>query len=417
MGEPIELYSFFNSSTAFRVRTALELKGLSGPLRTRVPEVASAVACDTHQVAGKIIGLKQAAYERYSSSRLAARIGAVKNGSLRPGTGARSRKSQMKLEKITAAALLGCGVLLNTAMAADAFPARHVRIIVPSSVGGGADIIARQLGARLQQAWNQGVSVENKVGGSGNIGTLEVVRALPDGHTLLVQNSTMVTNLAMAAKKPYSPETDLTPIMLVGVSPLAVFSHSSSGVSSLKELAALANAKPGTISYGSCGVGTPHHFAMELVKIKLAMKIQHVGYKGCAPAVTDVLSGQVPFGIATANMIAPHVAAGRIKVLAVSGTKAYRLLPDAPTFDSQGISVQDFSIWYAVMGPANMPAHLVSRIAADIGKVLDTPAVQAALSTAGVEPLRGGAGDLAKRIRNESGQLTQLAKQANIQPE
>jgi tripartite-type tricarboxylate transporter receptor subunit TctC len=225
------------------------------------------------------------------------------------------------------------------------YPSRSVRIVVPSSVGGGADLLARQLSAGLQQKWKQGISVENKVGGGGNIGTLDVVRSQPDGYTLLVQNSSMVANYAISTKKPYSPEKDLTPIMLVGVSPLAVFAHPSFRANSIRDLASLARSDPGTISYGSCGVGTPHHFAMEVLKIKLAMKMEHVSYKGCSPEVTDVVAGQIPLGIATANLIAPYVAAGRLKVLGVSGSKPYQLLPGAPTLESQGLPIQDFSIW------------------------------------------------------------------------
>ena len=303
------------------------------------------------------------------------------------------------------------------AMAEDSYPTRGVRIVVPSSVGGGADLLARQLSAELQKKWKQGIAVENKVGGGGNIGTLDVVRSQPDGYTLLVQNSSMVANYAISAKKPYSPEKDLTPIMLIGVSPLAVFAHPSFRANNVRDLVDLANANPGVMSYGSCGVGTPHHFAMEVLKIKLGVKIEHVSYKGCSPEVTDVVAGQVPLGIATANLIVPYVAAGRLKVLGVSGSKPYQLLPGIPTLESQGIPIQDFSIWYALMGPANMPAQLVNRIASDAGRILDDPSVRTSHSNAGVEPLRGGSEDLARKIKQEMEQLSTLARQANIQPE
>lgn len=303
------------------------------------------------------------------------------------------------------------------AMADDSYPARGVRIVVPSSVGGGADLLARQLGAELQKKWKQGIAVENKVGGGGNIGTLDVIRSQSDGYTLLVQNSSMVANYAISAKKPYNPQKDLTPIMLIGVSPLAVFAHPSFRANNIRELADLANANPGMMSYGSCGVGTPHHFAMEVLKIKLGMKIEHVSYKGCSPEVTDVVAGQVPLGIATANLIVPYVAAGRLKALGVSGAKPYQLLPGVPTLESQGIAIQDFSIWYALMGPANMPANVVNRIAADAAQILDSPSVRMTLSNAGVEPLRGDSEVLAKRIHSEMEQLSKLAKQANVQPE
>ena len=301
-----------------------------------------------------------------------------------------------------------------TVIAADAFPRRPVRIVVPSSAGGGADTVARQLSAALQQAWSQGVIVENRAGAGGAIGTLEVVRAQPDGHTLLVQNSTMVTNNAIAARKPYDPEKDLTPIMLLGVTPLAVFAHAGAPFASLREMSAAARAGTGALSYGSCGNGTPHHFGMELLKQKLGIALQHVGYKGCAPEITDVVAGQIPIGIATANMVAQHVAAGRVKVLAVSGSKRYRLLPEAPTLDSLGYGSPDFSIWYALMGPPSMPPQVVSRIAAVVQQALDNPAIQSQLTAAGVEPLRGGAAELTRLIRSDSEQYARIARQANI---
>lgn len=323
----------------------------------------------------------------------------------------------MKAPGIAATLLAASFGLTAAARAADDYPTKNVRIIVPSSAGGGADLLARQLSVGLQFPWKQGVFVDNKVGGSGNIGTLDVVRSPPDGYTLLVQNSTMVANYAISAKKSYSPDKDLTPIMLIGVSPLAVFAHPSFRPDNIQELASFARANPGKVSYASCGVGTPHHFAMEVLKTRLGMDIQHVGYKSCSPAVQDVVGGQVPIGIATASLIAPYVATGRLKVLGVSGAKPYQLMPRAPTLESQGLPVQDFSIWYALMGPANMTAQLVHRIAADAGKILDDPSVRTSLSNAGIEPLSGDSADLARKIKQEMEQLSTLAKQANIQPE
>ena len=317
-----------------------------------------------------------------------------------------------------AAILLSASLGLSAAAStADSYPTKNVRIIVPSSAGGGADLLARQLSVGLQQRWKQGIFVDNKLGGGGNIGTLDVVRSAPDGYTLLVQNSTMVANYAISARKSYSPDKDLTPIMLIGVSPLAVFAHPSFKPDNIRELVSFAKGNPGKASYASCGVGTPHHFAMEVLKIKMGMDIQHVSYKSCAPAVQDVVGGQVPIGIATASLVAPYVATGRLKVLGVSGAKTYKLLPGATTLESQGLPVQDFSIWYALMGPANMPAQLVHRIASDAEKILDDPAVRTSLSNAGVEPLQGGSEDLARKIKQEMEQLSNLARQANIQPE
>ncbi len=300
---------------------------------------------------------------------------------------------------------------------AQSYPSKAVRIVVPYATGGGSDILARQIGAGLQKAWGQGVVVDNKAGASGNIGTTEVVRAPADGYTLLLQNSTMVTNLGVMGKLPYDPEKDLTPIMLLGATPIALAAHPSAQAGNIKELVAAAKARPDAFSYGSCGIGTPQHFAMELVKQKTGIQAVHAGYKGCAPALTDVVGGQIPLAMVSANLVAPYAKSGRLRVVGVTTAHRYGLLPDTPTFEEQGLKPFDFSIWYALMGPAKLPAQVVARLVADVEKILADPAVQASLSNAGVEPYKGTAAELASLIKSDSARYVQLAKSANIKAE
>ncbi len=297
------------------------------------------------------------------------------------------------------------------------WPTRAVRIVVPYGAGGGSDILARTLGAELQQMWGQGVAVENKAGASGNIGSQEVVRAPADGYTLLLQNSTMLTNLGVMGKLPYDHERDLTPIMLLGVTPIALVAHPSAKVGNVQELVAAAKAKPDGFSYGSCGVGTPQHFVMELLKQKTGIAATHVGYKGCAPALSDVLGGQIPLAVVSANLVAPHVQTGKLKVVGVSSPQRYSLLADSPTFDEQGQKPLDLATWFALMGPANLPPAVVAKVTADVEKILANPTVVANLSKAGVEPYKGSAQDLARLIRADAQRYRDLAKSANIQPE
>lgn len=314
---------------------------------------------------------------------------------------------------VCAAALLTTG----GAAQADTYPSKTVRIVVPYATGGGSDILARQIGAGLQQAWGQGVVVANRAGASGNIGSLEVVRAPADGYTLLLQNSTMVTNLAVMGKLPYDAEKDLTPIMLLGVTPIALAAHPSINVSNVKELVAAAKAKPDALSYGSCGIGTPQHFVMELVKQQTSVAAAHAGYKGCAPAVTDVLGGQIPLAIVSANLVAPYAKNGRLKVVGVSTARRYGLLPDVATFEEQGLKPFDFSIWYALMGPKNLPPAVVAKLEVDVSKVLADLSVVSNLSNAGVEPYKGTGKDLAQLIRADAKRYADLAKRANIKAE
>ena len=311
---------------------------------------------------------------------------------------------------------LACHAPVGLALA-DTYPSKPVRIIVPYGTGGGSDTLARQLGASLQQLWGQGVSIENRAGASGNIGSEAAVKSPADGYTLLLQNSTMVVNMGLGVKLNYDPEKDLTPIMLLGSTPNALVAHPSLGVKDLKQLEAYARANPGKLSYGSCGIGTPMHFVMELVKQKTALDAVHAGYKGCAPAVTDVVGGQIPLAVLSANLVVPYARAGRLNVIGIASPKRYSLLPDAATFDEQGIKPLDLPTWYALMGPAGLPAEVVARVTADVGKLLADPAMQTRLSTAGVELLAGSSADLVKLIRSDKVRFEQLAKSANIKAE
>ena len=322
-----------------------------------------------------------------------------------------------KLLALAATALCVAVPMTMTQAHAQGFPNKAVRIVVPYATGGGSDILARQIGAGLLPIWGQGVVVDNKAGASGNIGSQEVVRAPADGYTLLLQNSTMVTNLGVNGKLPYDPDKDLTPIMLLGITPIALAAHPSAKINNIKELIAAAKAKPDAFNYGSCGIGTPQHFVMELLKLETGTAAAHVGYKGCAPAVTDVLGGQIQLAIVSANLVAPYAKNSQLKVLGVSTKKRYALLPNTPTFEEQGIKPFDFSIWYALMGPARMPPEVVSKIAADVTRVLADARVQENLSTAGVVPYKGTGEDLAKLIKADTKRYTNLAKSANIKAE
>ncbi len=313
--------------------------------------------------------------------------------------------------------LAACVHLAPSAAFSQAYPARPIKLIVPYGTGGGSDILARQIGARLQTMWGQGVAVDNRAGASGNIGTEAVVRSPADGYTLLLQNSTMVVNPAVNGKLNYDPEKDLTPIMLLGLTPIALAAHQSTNIKSIKDLVDYSKANPTALSYGSCGVGTPQHFVMELVKQKAGVNATNVGYKGCAPALTDVVGGQVPLAILSANLVAPHIKTGKLYGVGVSTAARYALMPQVATFEEQGLKPLDFSIWYALMGPAKMPADVVAKIYADVQKVLADPAVRENLSNAGVEPFPGNSGDLAKLITVDLKRYAELAKSANIKPE
>jgi tripartite-type tricarboxylate transporter receptor subunit TctC len=305
----------------------------------------------------------------------------------------------------------------TTSAIAEPYPSKPVKIIVPYGTGGGSDTLARQIGAKLQVMWGQGVVVDNRAGASGNIGTELVVRAPADGYTLLLQNSTMVVNQAIQGKLNYDTEKDLTPIMLLGLTPMALVAHPGTNIKNMAGLIEHSKSRPGSLNYASCGAGTPQHFVMEVVKQKTGVAATHAAYKGCAPGLTDILGGHVQLASLSANLVAPYVKTGQLNALAISTAGRYSVMPGTPSFEEQGIKPLDFSIWYALMGPAKLPAEVVNRVYADVQKILLDPEVVATLSGAGVEPYKGNAADLAKLIKADQVRYIGLAKAFNIKAE
>jgi tripartite-type tricarboxylate transporter receptor subunit TctC len=312
-----------------------------------------------------------------------------------------------------AALVLAC-VCVSVPAAAQNFPSRPVRVIVPYGTGGGSDILARLLAQKLGEAWGQGVSVENRAGASGNVGTEVVVKSPPDGYTLMMQNTTLAVNPAVMAKMPFDVQRDLTPIALVGFTPIMLVAHPSANVASLRELTDAAKSHPGKLAYGSCGNATPQNFAAEMYQVAAGVTLIHAPYRGCAPGLTDVLGGQVPLAVLSANMVAPYLKTGKLKGLAITSRERYRVTPEVPTMESLGFKDFDFANWYGLMGPAGMPKALVDRISADVLRVMAQPDVAASLSAAGVERLTGGPAELAAAIREDLARYAQLARRANI---
>ncbi|HEY4372325.1 MAG TPA: tripartite tricarboxylate transporter substrate binding protein [Burkholderiales bacterium] len=312
-----------------------------------------------------------------------------------------------------AAALLSC---LGGAHG-ETYPNKPVRIIVPYGVGGASDVLARVLGAGLQAKWGQGVVIENRTGASGNIGTDVVVKSPPDGYTLVLQNVTMVINPSFLARVPFDGQKDLTPIALLGATPKLFSAYAGARINSLKELTEAARAAPGKLTFGSCGPGTPQHLAVELYMSQAGIRMTHAPYKGCAPALPDLLGGQIPVAMLSANMVAPHLASGRLKGLAVTSRARYRLAPEVPSFDELGYKDFDLWTWYALMGPARLPKEVTERLYRDTMAALDDPDIHAKLLSAGIEDRRGDGPALAALIRSDQAKYARLIQQAHIKSE
>lgn len=272
---------------------------------------------------------------------------------------------------------------LSRAQSGDTSP---VRLIVPFTPGTGIDLIARQIGPALSERLKRPFVVENKAGASGNIGTQEVVRAAPDGTTLLVSVNTLVMNAALYPKLSFNPVTDLAPITLTSWGQLLLVANPATRIDSLQSLLERARARPGTLNYASPGAGTPHHLAMELLKNRAGISITHISYRGTAPAVTDVLGGQIEIMFLPIHVALQHVRAGKLQALAISSDRPHPLLPNVPPLRSLNLGNLNVDMWYGVLAPAATPRALIDRFNAELRDILARPAIATAFETQGMTP-------------------------------
>ena len=280
--------------------------------------------------------------------------------------------------KSTLTALLALLAALAPAITvAQDYPNRPVRIIVPFAAGGPADVYARFLGQRLQDALGQPFIVDNRPGGGSVIGTDAVAKSAPDGYTLLMMSNTHTVNESLMPNRPYQLMRDFVPVAPVNYSDLVLVVHPSVKANTVAELLAEAKAQPGKMSYASSGPGTPYHMAGELFKSMAGVDILHVPYKGSAGARTDILGGQVQMMFDAVTVMAPHAREGKVKALATSGTSRSSVLPNLPTVSEAGVPGYEATIWLGIMAPKNTPPAIVNRLNAEIVKIVTQPQVTA----------------------------------------
>jgi len=281
--------------------------------------------------------------------------------------------------------------------------------------GGGVDLVARTIADRLGQALGQSIIVENQSGGGGSIASMATARAAPDGYTLMVGYvGTHGTNPAVR-KLPYDAVKDFTPIAMVGGTPNILVVPPSLPANTLKEFVAYVHANPGKLSYGSSGPGTLTHLAMEQLKVAADLDMIHVPYRGIGPAITDILGGQTQALFPGLAAALPHIKAGTIKPLAVTGIKRHPLLPEVPTFEELGYKGFDGVQWYGIVGPANMPATIVKRLNEEINKLLANPELRERLSSEALEPMPMSPEQFGQYMRDDIDKWSRLAKARNIQ--
>lgn len=300
---------------------------------------------------------------------------------------------------------------------AQAWPSQPIRFIVPFTPGTGIDIIARSAGPRLAERLGQPVVVENRAGVSGNIGTELVAKAKPDGHTVLVTASTFVSNRSLFRSLPYDPAKDFAPITLAAWGTLLVAAHPATSFSSVPELIAAARANPGKLNYGSPGVGTPHHLAMELFKNTAGIFVTHIPYKGTAGAVTDLLGGQIHLMFLPIHVALPQVRAGKLKALAVGSPKRSALAPELPTLAEGGFPGVESDIWYAFFAPQGTPREIVARLNLELTSVLALPEIRTSFQTQGLVPVASTPEEVRALVDKDLAKWGRVVREAKISPE
>ena len=290
------------------------------------------------------------------------------------------------LRKVAGAVAAVC--LMTGVFAQTAYPTKPVKIIVPYSAGGPADIYARFIGDRLQKTLVQPFVIENRPGAGAIIGTEVVAKSSPDGYTLLMMSNTHTVNESLFTKKPYNLMRDLAPISPINYSELLLVVHPSVPANNLKELIALAKSKPGTLNYASSGPGTPYHMAGELFKAMAGIDVVHVPHKGSAEARTSVLAGDVQMMFDAITTMAPLAQAGKVRAIATSGKTRSSITPGVPTLDEAGLAGYDAVIWLGMMAPNATPKPIVDSLNSEIQKIANLPDVKEAWAKQGAVPMR-----------------------------
>lgn len=323
---------------------------------------------------------------------------------------ARSRVARHMVVSFATVALASAAL---DAHAQEKFPSRPVRIIVAFAPGGGTDIIARSIAAKLTTRFQQQFIVDNRPGGGGNIGMEIAARSAPDGYTLLAVSSSYAANAVMR-KTAYDPITGFDPVSLLSRQAVVLLAHPSVPVNNVKDLIALAKAKPGSLTYGSSGSGGIQHLATELFKSMAQVDIVHVPYKGTGPALNDLMAGQINLSMLSIIAVLPHVRSGKLKGLAVSSGTRSSAAPDIPTLAEAGVPGYAYYGWYCILAPAKTPRAVRESLSAEIATAMNSPEVRDRLTADGSTVVGSTPDQLGTHIRAEVGKLAKLVKDANI---
>ena len=305
----------------------------------------------------------------------------------------------------------------GSAFAQAGYPSKPVRLVVPSSAGGGTDIVARIIAPDLSKRLGQQVVIDNRPGAGTMIGIEVAAKSPPDGYTLLMGLSTLAINSALYKKVPYDPQRDFAPITQAISSASIIVVHPSVPVKTLKELIAFARARPGQINYASAGTGTYPHMTMELFLSMAKLKMVHIPYKGTAPAMIDMVAGQVATMAATILTGMPQIRAGRLRPLGITSAARSPIVPDLPTVAEAGLPGYESVQWYGMLAPARTPRDIITRLHGEATRVLQQPEIKARFAGDGADPVGSSPEEFTRYIQSELTKWAKVARDAGIQQE
>ena len=317
------------------------------------------------------------------------------------------------LRPLAAVALAAAAPLV----AAQDYPSKPVRIIVPFAAGGPADVYARFIAQRLQESMGQTFIVDDRPGAGSIIGTDAVAKSAPDGYTLLLMSNTHTVNESLMPVKPFQLMRDFVPVAPINSSDLVLVARNGLAATTLRELIAAAKAKPGALSYASSGPGTPYHMAGELFKAMAGVSILHIPYKGSSGARTDVLGGQVDLMFDAVTTMTEHVRAGKVKALGTTGAARSAVMPDVPTIAEAGVPGYEATIWLGLMAPKNTPSPIVARLNAEVAKIVGDPETAKAWKAQGASPMTMGVAEFARYLDTDIVKWARIVKVSGAKPE
>ncbi len=303
------------------------------------------------------------------------------------------------------------------ATAADVYPSKTIRLVVPFAPGGGSDIVARLLSPKMTEALGQTVVVDNRAGASANLGAAVVAKAAPDGYTLLLANANYTINPSLFKSLPFDPVREFAPVALLANVTNVLAIHPSIPAKSVKELISFAKAHPGQLNFASPGNGTSSHLAGELFRQVAKIEVVHIPYKGATPAITDLIAGQVSFTMASVLSVLPYAKQGRLRMLAVTTAKRSGALPDIPTISEAGLPGFEVSNWYGILATGGTPRPAVDRLNSELARIARVPDLAEKLAAQGADPATGTPEEFERFIQAELKKWAAVVRSAGINPE